>query len=136
MPAVSIAIPKTKRMLPIIEPMREALTTPISPFDKATSAMMNSGALLKVALSSPLTAGPVRSPKFSVASPIHLAKGMMARPEIKNSRDSLYQAGTKRISNDAGTASKSQSIGRIAPDFNELGRSVFAGIFQNRSDGG
>ena len=57
-PPASIAAPMTSRMFPRIEPMIEALTTSCSPFSRANSAMISSGAFPKVTLSSPPIPGP------------------------------------------------------------------------------
>jgi hypothetical protein len=45
--------------LPAIDPTSDALTTSVRPSEMATSAMINSGALPKVALSNPPMPGPV-----------------------------------------------------------------------------
>ena len=78
----------------MIEPVMEALTTSIKPLDKAISAMINSAALPKVALSSPPTPCPARAPRCSVARPIQPASGMIAMPVTMKSRVSFFQAGT------------------------------------------
>ncbi len=56
-----------------------------SPALSATIAMMSSGALPKVALSSPPTASPVRVASCSVACTMRLAMGIMASAAEKNS---------------------------------------------------
>jgi len=78
----------------MIEPVMEALTTPINPLDKAISAMINSAALPNVALSSPPTPWPARALRCSVAWPIHPARGMIAMPVMMKSSVSFFQAGT------------------------------------------
>ena len=78
----------------MIEPVMEALTTPVNPLDKAISAMINSAALPKVALSSPPIPSPTLAARCSVAVPIRPAKGMMARQEVTKSAVSFLQAGT------------------------------------------
>jgi hypothetical protein len=51
--------PRTRRRFPAIEPTSDALTTSVRPSETATSAMINSGALPKVALRKPPMPGPV-----------------------------------------------------------------------------
>ena len=57
-PPTNIAAPRTSRMLPMIEPMIEALTTSWRPWPSAKRAMISSGALPKVTLSRPPMPGP------------------------------------------------------------------------------
>ena len=64
-------------MLPRIEPTIEALTTSCRPWPRAKRAMISSGALPKVTLSSPPIPGPERAASSSVARPISAAVGMM-----------------------------------------------------------
>src|ERR1041384_5166432 len=45
--------PRTRRMLPMIEPVIEALTTPVSPFERAMPAMISSAAFPNVAFNNP-----------------------------------------------------------------------------------
>ncbi len=81
-PPSSIASPSTIRMLPMIEPVSEALTISVSPARRAMKAMISSAALPNVALSSPPTPGPVWCVRCSVASPISPARGRIARQEV------------------------------------------------------
>ena len=82
-PPTSIAAPMTSRMLPMIEPTSEALTTSCRPLPSAKRAMISSGALPKVTLSSPPITLPERSASSSVARPIIAAGGIRARAETK-----------------------------------------------------
>jgi len=59
-PPTSIDAPRTRSVLPRIEPISDALTTSCSPCPSANSAMISSGALPKVTLSSPPIPGPER----------------------------------------------------------------------------
>ena len=81
MPPASIAAPSTSRMLPMIEPTIEALTTSCRPWPRAKRAMISSGALPKVTLSRPPTPGPERAASSSVARPISAAVGMIPSAE-------------------------------------------------------
>jgi hypothetical protein len=51
-------MPKTRSALPSTEPMMEALTTVVSPAERAKTVMMSSAALPKVPLRMPPTHGP------------------------------------------------------------------------------
>ena len=82
-PPTSIAAPRTSRMLPMIEPISDALTTSCSPLLSANRAMISSGALPKVTLSRPPMPGPERSASSSVARPISAAGGINATAERK-----------------------------------------------------
>src|SRR4051794_21772698 len=84
MPPTSIAAPMTSRMLPRIEPTSDALTTSCSPLCRANRAMISSGALPKVTLSSPPMPGPERAASSSVARPISAAVGTTPSAEEKN----------------------------------------------------
>ncbi len=81
-PPASIAAPRTSRMLPMIEPTIEALTTSCSPWPRAKRAMISSGALPKVTLSRPPMPGPERAASSSVARPISAAVGMIPSAEV------------------------------------------------------
>ena len=71
-------------MLPRIEPMIEALTTSCRPALRAKSAMISSGALPNVTLSSPPMPGPERAASSSVARPISAAVGITPAAAKKN----------------------------------------------------
>ena len=75
-PPTTIAAPITSRMLPMIEPTIDALTTSWRPSSSAKKAMISSGALPKVTFSSPPMPGPVLAAIASVASPITAAQGI------------------------------------------------------------
>ena len=75
-PPTTIAAPSTSRMLPMIEPTIEALTTSCSPSSRAKKAMISSGALPKVTLRKPPMPGPVLAAITSVASPMAAAVGI------------------------------------------------------------
>ena len=92
-------------MLPVIEPR----TTPGSESAIASSAMISSGALPKLAFSSPPIPGPVCSAACSVASPISHASGTSDAAASRNSAVSPGLA-TRSISRVAGArASDAQS---------------------------
>src|SRR3954453_582206 len=82
-PPTSIAAPMTSRMLPRIEPTSEAFTPSCRLLFSANSAMMISGALPKVTLSSPPMPGPERAASSSVARPISAAVGITPPAETK-----------------------------------------------------
>ena len=84
-PPKSSEKPSTRRRLPITEPVSEPRTTSVRPWFTASSAMISSGALPKVALRKPPMPGPVCSAACSVASPISHASGMSASAERTNS---------------------------------------------------
>ena len=73
---MSIAAPITSRMLPMIEPTSEALTTSCRPSRSAKKAMISSGALPNVTLSRPPMPGPERAASSSVARPMSAAVGI------------------------------------------------------------
>ena len=81
----------------MIDPVSEAFTTVVSPFDSAISAIISSAALPKVAFRNPPKPAPVRAEICSVARPNQPARGIMPTPERTKSNDSLLQAGTKRM---------------------------------------
>ena len=62
--------PRTSRTFPIIDPVMDAFTTPVRPFDNAIMAIINSAALPKVAFNNPPTPAPTRAASDSVARPI------------------------------------------------------------------
>ena len=76
----------------MIEPMIEALTTSCRPFSSANSAMISSGALPKVTLSSPPMPGPERAASSSVARPISAAVGIT--PSAEQAKTTLEDAST------------------------------------------
>ncbi len=81
----------------MIDPVSEAFTTVVSPFDSAISAIISSAALPKVAFGNPPKPAPVRAEICSVARPNQPARGIMPTPERTKSNDSLLQACTKRM---------------------------------------
>ena len=85
-PPASIAAPSTSRMLPMIEPTIEALTTSCRPWPSAKRAMISSGALPKVTLSRPPMPGPDRAASSSVARPISAAVGTIPSAEVAKTR--------------------------------------------------
>ena len=93
-------------MLPMIDPVIDALTTPTNPCDNASNAMINSAALPNVAFNRPPMPGPARAPRCSVARPIQPASGMTAIPATIKRTVSFLQAGTHRIASATGTAIK------------------------------
>ena len=84
-PPKSSENPRTSRRLPTTLPVSEPRTTSVSPSWTASSAMISSGALPKVALRKPPIPGPVWCAACSVASPISHASGMSAAEARMNS---------------------------------------------------
>jgi len=111
MPPARIAAPRTRRRLPMIDPVREAFTTPVNPLLSATRLMMSSAALPKVALRKPPMPEPERAASCSVARPIQPAKGTIAIAATTKRRVSFRHAGTYRSAIAIGTASSSKSSG-------------------------
>ena len=110
-PPANADAPSTSNRLPMIDPVSDAFTTVVSPFESAISAIISSAALPKVALRNPPMPAPVCAAICSVARPNQPARGIMPAPATTKSNDALFQAGTKRIANATGTASTSQSSG-------------------------
>ena len=71
-------VPNTRRELDRTDPRSEAWMTRSKPRDIAMMEMMSSGALPKVALTSPPIVGPVQKASSSVQFPSRLASGMTA----------------------------------------------------------
>src|SRR2546423_10984826 len=102
--------PRTRRMLPMIEPVIEAFTTPVRPLESAMPAMISSAALPKVAFNNPPSASPTRAASSSVARPIQPATGTMAIAEQMKSAVGFEIAGQKRSAIATGTRTSNQSI--------------------------
>jgi hypothetical protein len=66
-PPIRRLAPRTRRTLPMIEPMIEAFTTVVRPAARAKIVMMSSAAFPKVALRTPPIRGPAWCPRDSVA---------------------------------------------------------------------
>src|SRR5438034_1183415 len=120
-PPASMLTPSTRRTFPMIEPVREALTTSVRPLDRAKIAMISSVALPKVALRRPPTPGPACLPSSSVARPRNQASGTIARPATAKtmtpgprSRSRIQLSGTKRPNRRAHVYARSGSKS-IAP---------------------
>src|SRR3954447_3886357 len=96
-PPTSIDAPSTSRMLPRMEPTSEALTTSWRPSCSANSAMISSGALPNVTLSSPPTPGPERAASSSVALPISAAVGITPSAEVVKISAALACARSRAI---------------------------------------
>ena len=92
----------------MIEPVIDALTTPVSPFESAIPAMINSAAFPKVAFNNPPRPSPTRAASSSVARPIQPATGTMAMAEQIKSAVGLEIAGQKRRAIATGTRGSSQ----------------------------
>src|SRR4051812_12685918 len=84
-PPTSIATPSTSRMFETMLPASDPRTTPGSESAIASSAMISSGALPKLAFRKPPIPGPVCSAAWSVASPISQARGISASAASANS---------------------------------------------------
>src|SRR5262245_1229324 len=114
--------------------MIDARTMSKNPARSATSAMIISGALPKVALSSPPIASPVRVDSCSVDSTIRCAIGTMARPAEKNRTGS----GTCAYSSASDTGMNANS--QLIDGLNETGRSrvaagtLFMEVAHNRKE--
>ncbi len=65
-------------------PVMDAFTRSTRPARSATSAMISSAALPKVAFSSPPMVGPVRWARCSVESPMNAASGSTPRQAVMN----------------------------------------------------
>ena len=92
----------------MIEPVIDALTTPVRPFESAITAMINSAALPNVAFSSPPTPSPMRAARASVARPIQPASGMMPIAAQIKSAVWLPPPGQKRSASATGTKIRTQ----------------------------
>ena len=101
----------------MIEPVIDAFTTPVKPFESANSAMINSAALPKVAFNNPPTPWPRCSASSSVARPIQPAKGTTARQEKMNRAVSFPNCGQIRSTTAIGTKTSSQLIDGFSNDF-------------------
>src|SRR5215470_15577346 len=117
MPPARIETPNTSRTLPMIEPVIDAFTTPISPFESAISAMINSAALPKVAFNNPPTPWPRCSASSSVARPIQPARGTTARQEQMNKAVSFPNCGQTRSTMATGTKISSELSDGFSNDF-------------------
>src|SRR6516165_8418279 len=117
MPPARIETPNTSRTLPMIEPVIDAFTTPVSPFESAISAMINSAALPKVAFNNPPTPWPRCSASSSVARPIQPARGTTAKQEQMNKAVSFPNCGQIRCTTATGTKTSSQLIEGLSNDF-------------------
>ena len=80
----------------MIDPVSDAFTTVVSPFDSAISAIISSAALPKVALRNPPMPAPVRAESCWVARPNQPARGIMPNPAAMKSSDSLLKADRER----------------------------------------
>jgi hypothetical protein len=76
---MNIAAPMTRRMLPRIEPISDALTTSCRP---SLNAMISSGALPNVTFRKPPMPGPERAASSSVARPMSAAVGMTRSADV------------------------------------------------------
>src|SRR5437016_9925045 len=100
--------PSTTRMLTIIEPAIDALTTLLRPFESAITAMISSAALPNVAFNNPPAPSPIRVANASVARPIHPASGIMPMAEQMKSAVGFSATGQNRITIAIGTNRRSQ----------------------------
>src|SRR6266404_105582 len=117
MPPARIETPMTSRTLPMIEPVIDAFTTPVSPFESAISAMINSAALPKVAFNNPPIPWPRCSASSSVARPIQPARGTTAKQEQMNKAVSFPNCGQIRSTTATGTKTSSQLSEGFSKDF-------------------
>src|SRR5438045_66905 len=107
-PPHKIDSPNTSRILPIIEPVIDPLTTPSRPFESATTAIISSAAFPNVAFSNPPTPSPIRAANASVARPIHPASGIMPMAEQMKSAVGFSAPGQKRNTIAIGTKGRNQ----------------------------
>jgi hypothetical protein len=85
-PPTRIARPRPSRLLPTMEPVIVAFTTPADPRARMKSARISSAALPKVTLSRPPIAEPAVAASCSVARRIQSARGTIARPASRKTR--------------------------------------------------
>src|ERR1700722_2503320 len=107
-PPARIDAPITRRILPMMDPVIDAFTTPVNPLESAISAMINSAALPKVAFNNPPTPWPRCSASSSVARPIQPARGTIPKQEQMNKAVSFPNCGQTRSTTAAGTKASSQ----------------------------
>jgi len=101
----------TSRMLPIIEPVIDALTTLLRPFESAITAMISSAAFPNVAFNNPPAPSPIRAANASVARPIHPASGIMPTAEQMKSAVGFSAPGQNRNAMAIGTNKRSAVSG-------------------------
>src|SRR6516225_8227377 len=116
MPPARIEAPNTSRTLPMIEPVIDAFTTPVSPLESAIRAIINSAAFPKVAFNNPPIPWPRCSASSSVARPIQPARGTTAKQEQMNKAVSFPNCGQIRSTTAAGTKTSSQFIEGFSSD--------------------
>ena len=97
-----------EQMLPIIEPVIDALTTLVRPFESAMTAMISSAAFPNVAFKKPPAPSPIRAANISVARPIHPASGIMPMAEQMKSAVGYSAPGQNRNAIAIGTIKRSQ----------------------------
>src|SRR6266850_6427900 len=107
-PPHKIDRPSTSRMLPMIEPAIDALTTLLRPFESAMTAMINSAAFPNVAFNNPPAPAPIRAANASVARPIQPASGIMPMAEQMKSAVGFSAPGQNRNTIAMGTNRRSQ----------------------------
>src|SRR6266403_2273720 len=107
-PPHKIDSPSTSRMLPIIEPAIDALTTLLRPFESAITAMISSAAFPNVAFNNPPAPSPIRAASASVARPIHPASGIMPMAEQMKRAVGVSAPGQNRNAIAIGTIKRSQ----------------------------
>ena len=103
-PPVTMLPPPTSRRLARIDPVMLPLTRSTWPWRRAATPRMSSAALPKVAFSRLPTAGPMRSARPSVASPIALASGIR---DAQATKKTIASSWTNRWRSQA-TGSRSQ----------------------------
>src|SRR5215471_18464288 len=116
-PPARIETPMTSRTLPMIEPVIDAFTTPVNPFESAISAIISSAALPKVAFNNPPTPWPKCFASSSVARPIQPARGTTARQEQVNKAVSFPNCGQTRSATATGTKINNQLSDGFSNDF-------------------
>jgi hypothetical protein len=89
-PPVKILSPTRSKIFPIILPIRDACTTCIKPALSAKIAIINSIAFPNVAEKRPLTVGFVCNEISLVVYPIILARGTIARTDVRKMSDSSF----------------------------------------------
>ena len=108
-PPNKIERPRTSSTFPMIDPVMEAFTTLVRPFDRAMPPMISSAAFPNVALSNPPSPSPTREASASVARPIQPATGTMPRAEQTKRAVGLIPPGQNRRRIAIGTKIRSQS---------------------------
>src|SRR5258705_5241309 len=134
--------PSTSSRLPTMLPVIEALTSSTWPLRSATTAMMSSAALPKVALRNPPQPGPDRRASCSVPRPISPASGTSAAAAVMNTQGeagtvaaSTQETGAATSRTLMGDAKMARIIDRRVPSIPELFDVFVVGAGQQIEEG-